>query len=314
MGRATIKGLVMAIAALFVIVGCDRNEECELHLSNPYKIGELELNGVDEMQPWAPEDADVLRWVERALDDSHRGISRSEGGMEMRATLSRRVQLEQFADRSRLIVGLEAQVERVIVPSGAPMVFLTADVEYRHTMAERAPSEEVLRALTRTLERRAVGDVVNKLRLRARIRQSGPAELSSWVTDSSIPATERIYAMRRAQHQGSTQIEKALSEAAADEDVHVAVAAARTLLEMESARAAHQLMAVAQRMSRDREYDHYLELLAMLGRLDDAWISIYLETVADAHRFQGARARARELVADRPPPVQADSLAVERPN
>lgn len=74
------------------------------------------------------------------------------------------------------------------------------------------------------------------------------------------------------------------------------MAAARALYIIDRPASARALMNVAQRMSRDRDYERYLSLLPLLGELEEPWVALYLETVAEAHRIRRVREQARALL------------------
>ncbi len=292
---------ILLVAAL---VGCDEKKSVDASQSNPYRITDIEINGEQERQSWAPGDEHITRWLDAALFASDRGLSRRKEGMNMRVVVHHQVRLEPLRRGARLVVDVDAEARRNSVSSEAPMVTLTASTQYRHLLARGRPTDQVLYALSRTLGRQAVEDVVTQLRLRARVRQTNPAHLSRWITDEEVHASSRRYAIRRALIYAPRNLEPALLEVVESNDEEMVVSAARALHELESERAAYVLMDVAQQLSRDEEYDRYLRVLPLVGQLDAPWVSIYLETVAEAHRVPRVRNRASSLVADRPPVLQ----------
>ena len=289
----------MTIFLAVALAACDDDDGLDPVESEPYKIASLQINGEGTSYPWAPGDQHLTNWLEDALHASHRGISRSQDGMEMNLTVHHRIELQELQRGARLVINIDAIAERGLVDSESPMVTVRARARFRHLLARGAPSESVLYALSRTMTQQAVDDVVQQLRLRARVRQMSPAELSRWIDDDEIDANVRRYAIRRALIYRPPHLEPTLVNVVDHGDDEVAPAAARALFELESDRAPHALMNVAQSLSRDGDYDRLLNLLPMLGELDEPWIALYLETVADAHGVARVRARARSVVGER---------------
>lgn len=283
-----------------LVAGCDGDETPDASQLEPYQIAAVEIsddNGEQQPRPaWSPGDTDVTRWVEAALHDSHRGISRRDDGMEMRVVFHHRIDLEQVRGGHRLVVGVDAQAERQVVDNDSPMVTLTGRAKYGHFFAENRDTQDLLNAMSRTLLRQAIDDVVDQLRLRARVRQLDASRLVDWIDNDELRASVRHYAIRRALIYTPDGLEDTLKKAVEQSDDEMAVYAARALFELDSDRAAHALMEVAQRLSRDKKYDEYMELLPLLGKVDAPWVAIYLKTVADAHRIPRVRRQASAVL------------------
>ena len=282
------------VMGLSMVLGCDGDDYSST--DEPYRIGAMELNGDGEFHEWAPGDEHVSRWFDEALGDSDRGVSSSAEGMEMDLSVHHEVRLVELEHGARLEVDVEAQATRSVVSSSSPMVTLSAEANYQHPLARGRPSEQVLHALSRTMGHQAVGDVVEQLRLRARIRQSSSAEVAELIADKRADEEERLYAIEHVVQTKTKSAVPGLEQAVEDQNLDVSTAAARALYALEADSAAHGLMHVAQRLSRDKEYDRYLQLLPLLSQLDAPWVSIYLETVAKAHQAPRIRERVRSVM------------------
>ena len=289
--------MALTVIAAIGLSACDNDGGEDPIRSEPYRIGAVEVNGDAEREEWAFGDEHISRWTNAALEDSDRGISQKKEGMEMRVVIHHRVRLVDVGSGARLVIDVDARAQRSVVNSEDPMVTIRADAQYRHLLARGRPADGVLHALSRTLGRQAVDDVVHQLRLRARIRQSDTAELASWIEDDQIDDSVRRYAIRRALIYTPDGLEEALVNVTHDADDEVAPKAARALVEMESDDAPRAAMRVAQRLSRDEEYDRFLQMLPLLAELDEPWVEIYLETVAEAHSIRRVRSRARSVMA-----------------
>ena len=288
-----------AVALVAVcILGCDR-EVVDASEVGPYAVAEVQVINDVERPGWAPGDDQMSTWFGEALGLSEKGLSAGPEGMAMRATLHHRVELRELPRGARLTVYVDLQAERSVISDEEPMVTLLARAERRHILARGMPSEEVLQGLSYALGRQAVDDAVLQLRLRAQIRQMEPAGLVAWVGDEELPDAVRRYAIRRAALHQPPGLEEALIEVAYQAPNQVAASAARALHAMESERATHLLMDVAQRASRDEEYDLYLGLLPLLADLDEGWVNIYLQTVARAHSVARVRVEAQAAIGGR---------------
>ena len=106
----------------------------------------------------------------------------------------------------------------------------------------------------------------------------------------------RLLAIEQVVFAEEKSAEEALFDASQGEDLEVALAASRALYQLKSEQAGRALMGVAQRTSRDRHYEIYLEILPMLAELHEPWIHLYLETVAEAHRLRRVRESVRSLL------------------
>ena len=298
--------MVVAVwmTCVVMVMGCDRENKKDPSQSDPYRITDIEINGAHEREHWAPGDEHITRWFDAALYASDRGISRRQSGMNMQVTVHHRVRIEPLRRGARLVVDVDAEARRNSVSAEAPMVTLQATAQYRHLLARGRPSDKVLHALSRTLGRQAVDDVVTQLRLRARVRQSEANQLARWIADDDVDRATRRYAIRRALIYAPENLEPTLVDVAAGDDDEMVISAARALREIDSEHAAHAMMAVAQKLSRDEDYERFLEVLPLLGKLDAPWVSIYLETVAEAHRVPRVRSRASSLAAERPPVLE----------
>ncbi len=299
-GEAGAKGspvLVAVIVSLMVMMGC-RGDPADAADVEPYQVVEIEISGTTDIeeQGWGPVPESLERWLASSLAGSNRGITAEKEGMEMRAVVEHGVHLIPRREGALLRVDMKMQLERMAVENGAPMVVLTASAEYRHPFALGQPTKGVLDPISRILARQAVDDLVGQLRDQAVVRQTLGPELARWVNCEETSNSARLLAIQRvvvtAPEDGPAAGEAALAEAARDVDDDVAEAAARALYELRAEGAAYGLMRVAQRLSRDQKYDRFMALLPLLGRLEVAWVEIYLETVARAHRIRRVRQAA----------------------
>lgn len=290
---------------LMLTAGCggcsETGDESE---RGPYRVGEVEIVADDWAGPgdqdWGPISEHVGQWLEVALQDSERGLTRHGQGMEMRATVHHGIQVRENGGRAMLHVDVEILLERALIDEDSPMVVLSAQAQYRHPFALGRPSRGVLDPISRTLTRRAIDDVVGQLRDQAVVRQTMAEQLASRIGDADLSESARLLAIGLVAKANPGNAEEALAEATRDPHDAVAVAAAISLYEMKSDQAAYGLMNVAKRMSRDREYDTYLELLPLLGDLNVDWVNLYLETIAEAHRIGRVRDSVRSLLNDEP--------------
>lgn len=304
MGRDLERGafassFMWAVVAVLALSGCRSAGAVDEAQRGPYRVASVEVEAVDSEQmvaDWAPVTEVVERWFEKALRDSDRGVSRQEAGMAMRARVQHRARIDNRRDGARLIVVIEVELERTDVVESASAVRLVAKSEFRHPFALGQPSRPLLVPISHTLTRQAVDHAVAQLRDQAVVRQALGEELVERINDPRSAESARVLAIERLVRLAPDGASAALAVAAQDKDEEVAMAAARALFNVDRASSAQTIMKVAQRMSRDRDYERYLALLPLLGELDEPWVALYLETVAEAHRIRRVREQARALL------------------
>jgi hypothetical protein len=258
----------------------------------------IQTSAEESVRSWLPEPEAAGRWLDRGLRSSERGLSATEGPVKLRATLNYTAYVLPRPQGTTLRVDVDLQLEADVDNHGE-VLLLVASRQQRHALASHRPKEDLLVPLSRTLLHQAISEVLEELRDQAEVHLSPGDELTAWITNEGIAPSARRLAMLRASGAIDANSEAALLVASAHEDHQIALTAAQALFEAGSARAPHVLMRIAQQLSRDRLYDEYLEVLPLLHSLDEPWIALYLETVAEAHRMPRVRKLARDLIADR---------------
>lgn len=299
LGGGALAGLlVWTLPVVLMVVGCKPGPQADGAQRGPYRVVEVEVqerargDGVD----WAPASEALEGWLERAFRESDRGVSLDGDGLAMGARVNYVAQIENRRGGARLVVEVEVELERLQVGEGESDVVLVAKSEFRHPFALEQPSRPLLVPVSHSLARQAVDDAVGQLRDQALVRQALGEELVEKLNDSKTAESARVLAIERIVSVVPHGAVAALSAAADDPDVEVALAAARALFAIERQASARAVLKVAERMSRDRDYERYLSLLPMLGELDEPWVALYLETVAEGHRIRRVREQARALL------------------
>ena len=299
-----VGGLSRWIAAVMiglVWMGCDRDgEEPGVH-QGPYSVVDIHLEQAEGADGWAPGDERVHRWFQEVLEESKRGMANGGEGFPVEARLRHGVRIDELDGATQLIVELDVAITEVGAAGGAPVLSMSTEAEFFHPLSEDHPDDDVLQAVSATLGRQAVEETVDQLRNLAEIKQGESWELVRWSRTSGFGKERRLLAIQELAHRDVEGAEATLKRATESESPKVAVEAALAMYKLDRDQAAHPLMDVAQRMSRDEEYEHYLRLLPVVGKLDEPWVSIYLETVAQAHTDYRVRQKARSLSAERPP-------------
>ncbi len=285
------------------IVLCAALWSCAADEEEPpgFTVGEVEVRGSGERaeRGWLPQEETVEGWVRRGLGESERGLRQGEEGQEeLRGTVRYTAYILSRPKGSTLRVDVDVQLEGDVWDGQT--VALMVSRQKRQALSQRRPDDELLRPMSRALVRQAVEEAVEEARDQAEVEVATPEELRNWILgDGSTSARKR--AIRRARWVDDDQTLGAVVAVARHGEDELSVAAARVLLERGSPEAGRALMRIAKQLSRDRKYDEYLEVLPLLNGLDEAWIDLYLQTVAEAHRAPRVRKRAQELVAGRGP-------------
>lgn len=313
-GISTVVGLSAALLLATVVAasaGCDGDDTTAVdqHRVEPYQIAAVDIDIGGDDEEWTPANEEVQQWFDDAVDDSHRGLSRRQAGMGMHATVYHRTRLQPMAGGARIAVDVDAHLHRSLLATGDSMINLRATATAQEELSGRHPSHHRLRRIAHDLGKEAQAEVVDRLRLRARLEQYGDDRLAAWIGDDRLGNAQRQIAIEWAIDEDvavDDALRGALVKSADGDDDDLVWAACRALVALDVDGAERIVMERAQRYSRDKKYDRFLDYLPLLGRLDAAWISIYLETVAEAHAAPQVRDEARSIVADRPSPTVGD--------
>ncbi len=291
--------MVMGILAS-MLGGCEDSEEEPGLEDGPYVVVSVELQESEDAERWVPGEEDARRWFQEVLRKSERGLAEEGSGLPVRVILEKELRLREMGSKKQLVMEFRAQVVESQLSGVVPELELTTEAEYVHALKEERPDDEVLEAMSNSLGRKAAQESMDVLRLLAVVRQGEPWELVRWSRTSTFGEEKRLLAIQELARREVAGAVPVLKTATKAESAAVAVEAAEALYALKRNDAAHLVMDVAQRMSRDEYYDEYLRLLSTVGKLDEPWVSIYLETVAQAHTNYRARQKARTLSAERP--------------
>lgn len=292
--------VAVGIGGLVVLgAGCDGDEPPGPR-DGPYAVVDVEWETDDDAQSWAPRGEQYRDWFQGAVDHSQRGLSNGGDGFAVTAKIHHTASVEERDGSPQLVVEIQTDLVEEVRPDDEPSLTLTTEAEFLHPLSKKHPTDQVLMQVSRTLGKEATEKIVEQLRHQARVRQGEAWELVRWTRASTMEDEKRLLAMREMVRRQVEGAGPALRTAADDESTAVAAGAAEALYDLESDGAAHAVMDVAQRMSRDEHYDEYLRLLSVVGKLDAPWVSIYLETVAQAHSDYRVRQKARSISAERP--------------
>lgn len=299
-----IKILCCTASVALVAGGCQLGAEEPGGEHEPYQIESIEVDVSGDADDWGPADEQVEQWFDSSLRSSNRHLTRQVPGMPMTATLHYDAQLQKMDRGSKLVLDIDAQTIRRATPAGEPTVVLAADARYLHPLSEPRPADPILEKMTHTLGRQAIDEVVDQMRAAARIRQAKVWQLVLWSSAAYADEATRTLSIGELATRQVRGAEPILIELVDDSSSEVAIEAARALHALGSGRAEHVIMDLLQQMSRDEQYDEYLQLVPIVAKMDAPWISIYLETVAAAHTHYRIRQRARSLSKKRPDPLE----------
>jgi len=313
-GMPAVVGLSAALllaAVTAMSAGCDSDDDpaVDQRSVEPYQIRAVDIDIGGDDEAWAPASDEVRQWFGDAVDDSHRGLSRRSAGMGMHATVYHRTRLQPTTGGARIAVDVDAHLHRSLLATGDSMINLRATATTDEELSGRHPSHHRLQRIAHSLGKEAQQEVADRLRLRARLEQYGDDRLANWIDDDRLSSAQRQIAIEWAADEDvavDDALRRALVNSTDGDDDNLTWAACRALVELDVDGAERIVMERAQRYSRDNQYERFLDYLPLLGRLDAAWISIYLETVAEAHAAPQVRDEARSIVADRPPPNAGD--------
>lgn len=285
-----------------VATACDDHEEerADEQIPEVLRVADVEVETSGEDEQWSPDAERVDDWFNRALQESDLGLSADEGDVEMKVHLHHRTHLQEASEDQRMAVHVDARAVRRVVGNGEPMISLEAEATEASLIGEQHPSVLRLHHENEQVGREAVGRAVDKLRLRARLEGGGTERLLAWIEDETADTDKRVIAIDWAvdrQLEGAV-VRPALVEALQADDPEIVGRACRALVELEVEGAAHLVVDRAQQLSRQDQYEAYLEVVPVLGELDERWISIYLQTVARAHDDPRVRQKARSTLDD----------------
>ncbi len=302
-GSVSLMAVVCVIGFWGGLVGCDD----EARDAATYRVTTVEAES-DNGDGWRPSGDQIEGWVDEALADSDRGLRVGRMGPGLEMTVVTDTDVRGAEGSERLVVEVDGRVQRPVVTPGASMVEFRADTRIAHVFADGPPSEPQLHALSRALNRSAVEAVVDELRDRALVDHLDPLELAVQIADPGQEEKARKMAIDRAVVEGvgaggevDEVVERGLVKAVRTGDDAVVVDAAQAVVDLEIDDAGRMLLDEIQRLSRDGDYGRMIDLLPILAELDALWISIYLETVAEAHAAPHVRKTARELAEERAP-------------
>lgn len=307
-GIAWMASFLMMLAAVVIVatIGhCDDETETDSD-SDHFQIVAIDVDTVGD-DDWIPDGDRIELWFSTALNGDEL-LSTQRDGTPMRARLNHQVRRHDGSEATRLVVDVDVRLDRIVTSSNDQTEEIRASATTDRLVMGSDPSPTSLLHLSRRLGIEAIAAATEKLGLRARIATQGEEVLLDWIGDTEDKEpTNRLLAIDWAVDTAladDTRLETVLAETTGDEDADVAVAAGKALLDIEADRAAHLLLERTQQASRDQDYDLHIRLLPLLGKLDEKWISIYLQTVAEAHDERRVRNVARSVVDEEQPAAE----------
>lgn len=286
--------LVCLGMVLFLWTGCSGCAQARAGSPETFVIAEFEFAG--DSPAWGPDKEVVTLWFEQALRSSDRGFKAQGEGLALRAQVDYRLLVIERPRGALLRIDVDVQLEPIFQGEGLSIPAITASVQHRHPFAVPIPSEALLAPLSQTLLRDGIDKVVLSLRDQAVVRLTLERNLGAAIRSEEHSTPARLIAIDRVVSAEILEAEDALLVATESSEPEIATAAARGLHRLKTPSSSKALLKVAQRMSRDRHYEHFEALLPLLATCQEPYIHLYLETVADAHRLRRIRDQARQLV------------------
>ena len=295
--------LLAAAAMILMGSGCDDDEP---H-SEGYRIVDIEVDADDGDDPWMPAEKRVQMWFASAVGDDNGLVSTRTDGRDVTAELTHRVRRHSDGNATRLVVDVNVRLRPAINSDDNQPASLHADTMLDEVISDANPDNGQLSRTARQLSVRSVEKAAEQLELRARLDRGEDRQIVDWIADESADPLRRKQAMQWVADATVTvdnfRVQPKLVEATEDEHHGVAITAGRTLVAIDADDAAHLVMDRAQEASRSGDYDRFLQWTPLLDELDEQWISIYLQTVADAHDEPRVRQKVRHLIDDESPPA-----------